>query len=171
MAFRTALSRLAGLHDTASRLTFYVAAVCLAVIVLSYTYEVGARYLFSAPTTWAASLVAYMLCAMVFLSIPELTRQRVHIFISIFLDTMAPERARRIQRVTFLIAAVACLFAAGFCADATYQQYQRGISTLNVWRIPKWWLSATIVYGLFSTSIHYFRHFLSGVPYQTSEAM
>ena len=69
------IARLAAAHDALSRLGFDVAAGCLGVIVCSYCYEVVSRYFFNAPTIWAGPLVAYMLCALVFLAAPDITRK------------------------------------------------------------------------------------------------
>jgi C4-dicarboxylate transporter DctQ subunit len=165
------LSPLGKVHDAVTRVGFLLAAVCLTVIVCAFTYEVCARYFFVAPTKWASSLVAYMLVYMVFLAMPELTRLRVHIFISIILDTMTVRNATLLQRVTYIVAAIACIVAAAFCIDATYKQYLGNVYTVNEWRVPKWVLSAAIPYGLLSTGIYYFRHVLSGAPYQSSEGM
>src|SRR5690606_7205405 len=137
-------ARLAATHDAVTRLGYLLAGACLVVIVCSFCFEVVARYFFSAPTSWASSMVAYMLCAMVFLAMPELSRQRIHIFISMLLDKMKPEHATRLQRCTRVIAAGACLLAAAFCLDATMNQFERGIATVNEWRIQKWLLSAVI---------------------------
>lgn len=171
MNARSGLSWLAGVHDAITRFGFFCAVLCLVIIVCSYTYEVGARYFFSAPTTWAASLVSYMLCCLVFLAMPELTRQRVHIFISIVLDSMSERQATHFQRAAYVVAGVACVLAAAFCLDATVKQYASNISTVSEWRVPKWLLSAAISYGLLSTGIYYLRHVASRTPYLTSEAM
>lgn len=165
------LTPIAKVHDAVTRVGFLLAALCLAVIVFAFTYEVGARYFFVAPTKWASSLVAYMLVYMVFLAMPELTRLRIHIFISIVLDTMSERRATLFQRGTYIVAGVACLLAAAFCIDATYKQFLGNIYTVNEWRVPKWLLSAAIPYGLLSTGLYYFRHVASGVSYQSSEGM
>ncbi|MCK9508004.1 MAG: TRAP transporter small permease [Pigmentiphaga sp.] len=162
-------SWLAALHDGLSRLGFVLAGCCLALIVCSYCYEVMARYFFSAPTSWVSSLVAYMLCAMVFLAMPELSRQRTHIFISIVLDKMAPDGATRLQRSTMALSALACLMGAAFSFDATWSQWQQNILTVNEWRIPKWMLSIVIPYGLFSSSIYFLRQALEGRPYRSTE--
>lgn len=165
------LSPLARVHDAITRVGFLLAAVCLTIIVGAFTYEVCARYFFAAPTRWASSLVAYMLLLMVFLAMPELTRQRVHIFISIVLDMMTERRATFFQKGTYVLGGIACLLAAVFCMDATYKQFIGNIYTVNEWRVPKWLLSAAIPYGLFSTGIYYFRHVVSGEPYQPAEGM
>ncbi|MEW5421151.1 TRAP transporter small permease [Amorphus sp. 3PC139-8] len=161
----------ARVHDAITLVGYIGAVVCLVVIVSAYSYEVGARYFFAAPTTWASSLVSYMLVLMVFLVMPELTRARSHIFISILLDSMPARRALWFQRVTFVVAAFACLLASWFCFDATVQQFMRGISTVNEWGMPKWLLSWAIPYGLFSASIYFLRHAATLTSYQTSEAV
>ena len=116
-----------------------------------------ARYFFSAPTDWASSLVSYALCGMVFMAMPELSRQRIHIVISLLLDRLAPAVADRLRRVLSLVVGAVCLLAAWFCADTTFSQYQEGIQTLTAWPIDKWPVSSFIVYGMLSTSIHFLR--------------
>lgn len=164
------VQRLAALHDTVTRIGYVLAGLCLAVIVCSFCFEVAARYFFSAPTSWASSMVAYMLCAMVFLAMPELSRKRIHIYISIVLDLMKPEHATLVQRCTRVVAAAACLLAAVFSFDATWMQFNNGIETVNEWRIQKWMLSIVIPYGLFSTSIHFLRQAADRQPYEASGA-
>lgn len=160
--WRSGLRRLGEAHDAVTRLGFVVAGACLVLIVSTYCYEVVARYFFNAPTTWASSLVSYLLCYVVFLAIPELSRTRTHIFISIVLDELPDRAAHLLHRGAYLVAAVACLFAAVFCFQATEHQFVRGIETVNEWRVPKWVLSATLPYSFFSTGIYYLRHLVTG---------
>lgn len=165
------LATLGRIHDGITRIGFFIAAVCLAAIVFIYCYEVVARYFFSAPTVWADASVAYLLCYMVFLAMPELSRQKVHIFISIVLDTMPKSVATAFQHAAYVVAAIACLAAAIFCLDATFHQYLSNIETVNEWRVKKWMLSISIPYGLFSTCLYYVRHVARREQYQTTEAM
>lgn len=144
---------------------FYCAVACLAVITFVYIYEVSARYFFSAPTSWASAIVSYMLIYTVFLAMPELTRQRVHVFISIFLDSLPARRADLLLRTLYTIAGIACLMGAYFSFDATYKQFLSGITTVTEWRVQKWLVSAAIPYGLLFTGIHYLRHVAGGVRY------
>lgn len=144
---------------------FYCATVCLAVITFVYIYEVGARYFFSAPTSWASAIVSYMLIYTVFLAMPELTRQRVHVFISIFLDSLPARHADLVLRSLYTIAGVACLLGAYFSFDTTVNQFLNGVTTVTEWRVEKWLVSAAIPYGLLFTGLHYLRHVASGVQY------
>lgn len=158
-------ARLCAAHDAVTRAGFALAGVCLAIIVGSYCYEVVARYFFSAPTIWVASLVAYLLCASIFLVLPELTREKAHIFISVVPDMMTSRQATRLIKLGRVVGVVACLLAAWFCADATYTQFTRGLYTVNEWDVPKWMVSIFIPYGLLSSGLHFLRQTLSSEPY------
>lgn len=156
---------LASAHDRLTLLGFYCAALCLAVITGAYVYEVCARYFFSAPTTWAAALVSYLLIYTVFLAMPELTRLRVHVFISMFLDSLPARQATAVLRMIYTVAGIACLLGGYFSFGITLTQYQNGISTVTEWQVNKWFISAAIPYGLLSTGIHYLRHVFGGATY------
>jgi TRAP-type C4-dicarboxylate transport system permease small subunit len=158
-------------HDLLTRIGYYCSGACLAAIVFAYCYEVVARYFFSAPTTWASSLVSYLLCYTVFLAMPELSRTRRHIFIGIVLDLFPLRKATLVQHATYMLAAATCVAAAAFCLDATIFQYAHGITTVNEWRVPKWTLSIVIPYGFLSTGIYYVRHAVLNAPYTSSEVV
>jgi TRAP-type C4-dicarboxylate transport system permease small subunit len=102
---------------------------------------------------------------------PELSRQRVHIFISIVLDIMPVRYATFFQHAAYVVAAIACIMAAWFCSTATMQQFLGNIQTVNEWRIDKWMLSIAIPYGLASTAIYYIRHVVRREPYATAEGL
>jgi C4-dicarboxylate transporter DctQ subunit len=147
----------AAAHDGVTRAGFFGATICLVLITCAYCYEVVARYFFAAPTTWADALVSYALCAMVFLTLPDLTRKRAHIVLTLLLERLSPSAAASLQRATRLAAALACLCAGWFSADASFNEFQQGIETMSSWPIPKWPLSLVIAYGMFSSSIYFFR--------------
>src|SRR4249920_906302 len=67
------------LHDAITRGGYQLAALIVILIAGSYCYEVAARYFFNSPTDWANALVAYLLCAVIFLAMPEQTRRRGHL--------------------------------------------------------------------------------------------
>jgi TRAP-type C4-dicarboxylate transport system permease small subunit len=170
-ASRSLATRLAAAHDAVTKFGCVVAGVLLVVIVLSYCYEVVARYFFSSPTTWATAVVSFLLCYIVFLVIPELSRQRSHIYISIVLDVLPKRVSRILLLFGYAIAAGACLLAAYFCFDATMAQYTRNIMTVSEWSVPKWAISVVIPYGFLSTSIYYIRHLFSGQGPANTEAL
>ena len=67
--------------------------LALAVIVVSFCYEVVSRYFFNAPTIWASPFASYGLCAAIFLAMPELTRTSSHIALNFLNDALSREHA------------------------------------------------------------------------------
>jgi len=155
-------SRLAAAHDAVTGIGFAGAALCTALIAVSFCYEVVSRYFFNAPTEWATPLVTYSMLAMIFLAVPELTRRAAHIAINLLLDRAKGTSARVLHAAIRATAAAACLLAAWFSADATLGQFQQGVWTNPPFAIPKWAISALIPYGMLSSGIYFLRQLVSG---------
>ena len=129
----------------------------MAAIAFSFCYEVAARYFFAAPTSWANAFVSYLLCAAIFLAVPELTRRRAHVAINLLLDRLSPQRAAMLNRVIRAAGAAACLLAAWITGNATLDQFNLGIDTISAYPIPKWWVSIFIPYGMLSSGLYFLR--------------
>jgi C4-dicarboxylate transporter, DctQ subunit len=155
------LHKLARLHDALTSVGFAAAAAVLAAIAFSFCYEVAARYFFSAPTSWANAFVSYLLCAAIFLAVPELTRRRAHVAINLLLDRLSPPHAITLNRIVRAAGAAACLLATWISANATLEQINLGITTISAYPIPKWWVSIFIPYGMLSAGLYFLRDLLS----------
>lgn len=145
-------------HDAITIAGNYLAMVLLLGICVSFSYEVAARYLFNAPTTWANAVVSYFLCASIFLSVPNLTRLGEHVTINILVDAMPDAVRPKMQSTLRLVAAGICVFAAWFCASESYSQYLGDIETILEWPVPKWMVSIFIPYGFLSSGLYFLRH-------------
>ena len=149
--------KLAELHDDLTSASFAASACVIAGIAFSFCYEVAARYLFSAPTSWANAFVSYMLCAAIFLAIPELTRRRAHVSINLLVDRLSPPHALMLNRVIRAAGAGACLLATWISANATLDQINLGIETISAYPVPKWLVSMFIPYGMLSSGLYFLR--------------
>ena len=69
--------------DAVSVALFVLAGAALGTMVLLTLWEVVARYAFDAPTTWTAEATGYALAAVVFASLPEVTRRNAHVAIDV----------------------------------------------------------------------------------------
>jgi TRAP-type C4-dicarboxylate transport system permease small subunit len=156
--------RLAGLHDAITRVSFAAAALVLAAIAISFCYEVAARYLVNAPTSWANAFVSYLLCAAIFLAVPELTRRRAHVAINLLVDRASPHTAHQLNRLIRLAGAGACLLATWISAEATFDQIKLGVDTISAYPIPKWCVSIFIPYGMLSSGLYFLRDLLRDEP-------
>ncbi|MPZ57434.1 MAG: TRAP transporter small permease subunit [Rhizobiales bacterium] len=151
------LQRLADWHDGLTKAGFALATFFVGVIAASFVYEVIARYVFDAPTFWSYAVGEYVLCATIFLSVPELTRRGAHININLISDRLAPEQARRLRLFIGLLAAGACFVAAWIAGTESWRQCVQDVTTLTSFPIPKWWVSIFIPYGFLSSAIHFLR--------------
>lgn len=155
------------IHDTVSKIGGYFGIACLVLMVAAYCIEIVSRYLLDSPTQWSNSAVAYALCVMLFTMTPILVKDRAQIFIGLLPDSMNLETATRYMKVIYAFSSLACLFTGWFCYDVAVHQFTNNIQTVNEWSISKWWLSALLPYGFFSSGIYFLRHAFNSDLYST----
>lgn len=156
----TGISILYAIHDRLTAAGFMLASAALGVMAVAYCYEVAARYFFEAPTVWASPLVSYVLCAMIFLALPELTRRSLHIVINLLDTHLSESVSRNLDRIVKVLAIVACLAVAWIGLVAAMKEYNTGIYTNAYVAIPKWWLTALVPYGMAGSAFYYLRQLL-----------
>jgi TRAP-type C4-dicarboxylate transport system permease small subunit len=149
--------RLCGIHDWITKAGFAVATALVALIAAEFCYEVVVRYFFDAPTAWTYDVGCFFLAAVIFLSLPEMTRRRAHIHVNLIFDTLPARGARILRYAIGLLALAACLIAAWITGSETWRQYSEGVWTLTALPIPKWWVSILLPYGLFNSALHFLR--------------
>lgn len=145
------------LHDALTRAGFFAGAASLLAIFALYNFEVAARYLFNSPTKWSGDVVTYLLCVMIGLLLPELTRVKSHIAITFIGERLSPSGQRRLGALLSLVSGVVCLVAAWILGDETLRLYVNKIETIASFIVPKWWLGAFLTYGLASSGIYFLR--------------
>ncbi len=147
-------------HDVLTQVSYQLAIVCLGVIAVVYCYEVVLRYAFNAPTTWANPLVSYLLCALIFLALPEMTRTSAHISINLLIDAVSAPLANALNQIIRVIGVFACLLGAWITGGETGAQFIGNIWTISYFPIPKWLVSIFIPYGFVSAGVYFLRQFL-----------
>ncbi len=157
--------RLCDLHDRLTVAGFAIAAAFVGALAAAFCYEVAARYFFSAPTAWTYDVGCYLLAAVIFLAMPEMTRRGAHIHVSLIFDYLSPRGTRALRRLVGALAIAACLTAAWFTGSETWRQFSEGVWTLSALPIPKWWVSILIPYGMLSSALHFLRQ-LGSAPSQ-----
>lgn len=149
-------------HDAITKVGYIVSALFLVVIVITYWFEVVARYFFSAPTLWGTSIIAYSLCAVVCLATPELVRINGHVAITILQEKL-PARGRRILgRVVSILSTVVAVQVAYIAWLTLISQATSDIRTAAWIAVPRYWLTALIFYALAGSALHFIRHAVSG---------
>lgn len=138
-----------------SRASAILAAVAVGIAALVYVAEVVARYGLNDPLNWAGDAGSYMLCAMVFLALPLITRQRGHIAVTVVIEMLPPAHIRRVTRLLELVSAAVLLIVAFFVIDLCIRQYHQDVLTTMANQIPRWWLTATMAFGLVLSAFNF----------------
>jgi TRAP-type C4-dicarboxylate transport system permease small subunit len=141
-------------HRALTELGARVATACVAVMAVSYTAEVVARYFFASPLNWSGDLSGYLLCVSAFLALPKVTADRGHVAVSLIVEVMRPAMRRPYLRALWYVTAIVCAFITYFIAVEGVRQFEEHILTSAANQIPKWWVSAFACYGLASTALH-----------------
>ena len=139
----------------------YAGTLMLLLIASAYLIEVFSRYFLNAPTRWASDVVGYALLASVFLLLPWVTAQRMHVAVTFLPDRLAPRAKLQLERVVQLIGVVVCGLAAYYSLNENIRQYTSGSLTIGNEPIPKWTISIFITIGLAATALHFLRFFIS----------
>jgi C4-dicarboxylate transporter DctQ subunit len=111
------------------------------------TYEVLARYVFNAPTIWAAEISQLFLLWGTFLAMARPLHRGEHIRITVLTGLLDPT-ARRVMEIASLgFVAVFAAAIAWFGTDIAVDSYVRGRSAGTMLDIPNWWSEAVIPVG------------------------
>lgn len=141
------MTRFIQIIDGLTRLSAAIAALLLAVIVASYSFEVVSRYFFDAPTLWASDLVGFLFCWMIFLVMPEVTRTHGHVSITILNERLSGPVRLRVGQGLMLVGALVCFATAGISASENMRQIVQSITTVSVYPLPKWSIAAAMTFG------------------------
>lgn len=149
------------IHDAITRAGFIAGAGSLLLICILYNFEVLVRYILNSPTKWSADLISYLLCAMIALVIPELTRTNSHIAISFLVEGVG-QRSRSILRAAInALSGAACFAATWIFANEALRLGVQGVETIGAFIIPKWWLAALLTYGFGNCALLFLRNLAS----------
>ena len=151
------MRRIAQTHDMLSKIGMILGGIAILAIVAAYGREVIGRYIFDNPSIWASDMVSYLLCASIFLALPQATANNAHISVTLLGETLPRHKAMQIERLIFALAAGTCFVAMWLTLTAANQQFESGIETVATVAIPKWWLSAIMTYGFSGAGLHFLR--------------
>lgn len=121
--------------DGASRLCAWLAAGLFVATGLMLGYEVFARYLFTAPTIWAAELAELAMVWGIFLGAAWLLRSRSHIQVTLFTETLPVPLQRTLAILVMLAIAafsIAMIYYGWQIAANSFETGRRSGTMLNL---------------------------------------
>lgn len=159
------------LQDSVTKFSFYVACACMLAILVIMNSEIVLRYFLNAPTKWSADLVTYLLLVAIALGLPEVTRVRGHIAITIVGEHLRTASARKTVDFFRSVATLAIVGATGAIILVTAtKEFQSGVQTVAAFQIPKWLLNGVLAYGFLSSAAYLLRHAAAPTDQQHTSA-
>lgn len=152
------MRRVFAMVDGLSTVLARLAGAVVLILVVSMVYEVGARYLFGAPTLWAFD-IAYMATGVLFiLGAAQALRDDAHIRID-FLSSRLPARLQRKTEGVLLVLGLTPLFAslAVVATTRALRAYISGeVETVSPWAPLMWPFYALLALGLWALALQIF---------------
>lgn len=158
-------------HERVTACAFVLACAALVLMLGAYLTEVVARYGLNSPTRWSSDLVQYLLAATTALALPQVTRDGGHVAITSFIEKLPSALRARAARLLVWTGALVLASAAALFVQVALQQAQQGVETIAAFAIPKWWLSALLVYGMTDSALHLLRQGLGLEAAQTGHEL
>lgn len=144
-------------HDAVTRLGFYVACLAMLAILLTMNAEILLRYAFNSPTKWSADTVTYLLLAVIAFGMPEVTRTRGHIAITIIDEQLSSSTYKLVDIARNAATLVVVVATATIILLTAVQEFKSGVLTVAALQIPKWVLNSALAYGFISSALHLLR--------------
>jgi len=124
-----------------------LSALILAGMVSLFVMEIFMRYAMDAPTKWSNDVISFIMPAMIFLALPEVTRRNQHIAITFLDEALDDDAAAKWGRVLAFVSAIVSALAAWIVASSALKQFSTGILTNTVIQVPKWALLSPIAFS------------------------
>lgn len=96
-----------------------------------------------------------------FLSASWVLRKDGHVRLDLLLNTLSPSKQLLFNRITAIIAAIACGLFFWFSLKATIDNYQRDVISYNILNTPKYLVLLPIPLGSLLLTLRYIRNILS----------
>jgi C4-dicarboxylate transporter DctQ subunit len=114
------------LYEQLTLKSAWLAALLYGASGVMLTYEVGARYLFIAPTSWASELSQLCLIYGTLLAMPWALQFRRHIQINAIIHKLSDLNQRRIGIVMMIILIVFSLYVTIYGFEIFYESFEKG---------------------------------------------
>jgi len=138
---------MSGLINRASEICGLVSAWLLVGTGAALTYEVVARYVFNAPTTWATESSELMLMWAVFLGLSYTIRHNRNIVIDILYEHLPAGWQRLLDAFSALVIIAFSLVVIWYGSSIAWDSFVVGRTTATILNYPNWWAEASVPVG------------------------
>ncbi|MDO9023666.1 TRAP transporter large permease subunit [Zwartia sp.] len=134
--------------DWLGKISGMLSGVCLLSMALIMSYEIGARYLFNAPTAWATEISAYLLVAVVFFGLAAAQQNNSHVQVEIWIDRLSKNGRITAELVSQWIGLLFISVTAWQMASFNFREYVNGTRDWGLLSTPQWIPELPVSLGL-----------------------
>lgn len=133
--------------DAISDLLGLVAAWLFFLTGVLLSYEVTARYVFAAPTVWAAEISQILLIIGTFIAVARALRRREHITITMLTDMLSPQARRWMETAALFLMACLSMAITWYGGEIALDSFLHGRTAGTLLNVPNWWTEAAVPFG------------------------
>jgi tripartite ATP-independent transporter DctM subunit len=125
-----------------------ICGVGMLAMVLMMSYEVIARYVFNAPTSWVTEYSLYVFVATSFLGTAYAQLSDSHIRVEILLDTLKPLRRHQFELVSAWLGFLFAIVASSQMGSFVWSEYVGGSRAWGLLTTPLWIPQTPVAVGI-----------------------
>ena len=152
----------AALYSRLLELLAVVAGVILAAMAFAIVIDVVMRNLGLQPPAHTLTLTEYGLLYLTMLGAPWLVREKGHVYIELVTAALGPRARFWLTRVVYALCVLTCAVIFWVSLEVTLDQFQRHVTDVRSFDMPRWLLTASIPLS-FGLMIIEFGRFLIGL--------
>ena len=127
------------LIQSVNSLFYWLSAVAILASGLILTYQVFMRYVFRIPTIWETEASIYLGIVMpTFMGAAYGLKKGAHVTIDLFTRMLPKSIQQRLDKLTFFLSFLFCVFVSCKTWNLFWQAYSRGWKTDSLWGPPLW---------------------------------
>jgi C4-dicarboxylate transporter, DctQ subunit len=156
------VATVAALYWRLLELLAVVAGIILAAMAFAIVIDVVVRNLGLQPPAHTLTLTEYGLLYVTMLGAPWLVREKGHVYIELVTAAVGPRTRFWLTRVVYALCVLTCAVIFWYSLEVTIDHYQRHVTDVRSFDMPRWLLTASIPLS-FGLMIIEFGRFLLGV--------
>ena len=131
-----------------NRAIFLACTTLMAVVVPVMLYEVGARYVFNAPTVWAMELAVLLFGPYFLLGGPYLLHLRGHVALDLVRQRLDARWNRFFDLLNFPVIIAFCLILLAWSIPPAWSAFEYRETSFSAWNPPIWQFKAMVPVSL-----------------------
>ena len=170
MSHAALLRTIAALHRRLLELLAVVAGVLLAAMALAIVVDVVLRNLGFQPPGHTFTLTEYGLLYVTTLAAPWLVRVKGHVHIELLTAALSTRARFWLTRVVYAACVLTCAVIFWFGLEVTIDQWQRSVTDVRSFDMPRWLLTASMPLSFGLMTIEFARFLLGLDSMHTGQA-